>query len=120
MNKTALMYAPLFGQYDAGKGYLAFPAGLEPLMTDSDYYDTHERVSDAYTLLQRSGLIHKLIPLSPTMVDESVFKLAHSDAYIERLKQVSSQGGGSVGKFAQLGAGGLRCCAWPPVAILRP
>ena len=107
MNKTALMYAPLFGQYDAGKGYLAFPAGLEPLMTDSDYYDTHERVSDAYTLLQRSGLIHKLIPLSPTMVDESVFKLAHSDAYIERLKQVSSQGGGSVGKFAQLGAGGF-------------
>lgn len=45
--KTGLMYSDDFGCYDAGKGYLVFPAGTVPFMADNDYYETPERVTQA-------------------------------------------------------------------------
>lgn len=63
--KTGLMYSDDFGRYDAGKGYLVFPAGTVPFMADNDYYETPERVTQAYEMLEKTGLLAKLEMIKP-------------------------------------------------------
>lgn len=49
--KTGLMYSGNFADYKAGDGYLCMSAGFNPWMATNDYYDTPERVTEAYDLV---------------------------------------------------------------------
>ena len=63
--KTGLMYVPASAAYKAGDGYLCIPAEYSPWISTTDYYDTPERVTEAHALLERSGLLAKLVPIAP-------------------------------------------------------
>lgn len=101
--KTGLMYSDDFGRYDAGKGYLMFPAGTVPFMADNDYYETPERVTQAYEMLEKTGLLAKLEMIKPRRADISELVGFHSQAYIDKLDALSRTGGGIVGPMAQIG-----------------
>lgn len=53
MAKTGLMYSENFAKYDAGGGYLCLSARSVPWISTTDYYDTGERVTEAYNLLKK-------------------------------------------------------------------
>lgn len=63
--KTGLMYSGNFADYKAGDGYLVMSAGTNPWMATDDYYDTPERVTEAYNLLRTTGLLDKLELIPP-------------------------------------------------------
>ena len=105
--KTGLMYSSCFGAYDAGKGYLCFPADYNPWMATNDYYDTPERVTQAYDLLRKSGLFEKLALVPPRKADKDALLCFHSRDYIDRLEALSNAGGGDVGPYCQVGPGAL-------------
>ena len=57
--KTGLMYSGNFADYKAGDGYLCMSAGFNPWMTTNDYYGTPERVTEAYDLIRKTGLLDR-------------------------------------------------------------
>ena len=44
---------------------MVFPAGTVPFMADNDYYETPERVTQAYEMLEKTGLLAKLEMIKP-------------------------------------------------------
>lgn len=58
-SKAGLMYSSAFAEYKAGDGYLCMTAGKNPLMSPSDYYDTPERVTQAYEMLKKNRAFGK-------------------------------------------------------------
>ena len=105
--KTGLMYADVFGTYKAGDGYLCLPAAYSPWISTTDYYDTPERVTEAHALLEKTGLLRQLAPISPRPATREELTTFHSPAYIDKLKQLSQGQGGLVGEFCQIGHGAL-------------
>lgn len=106
-NRTGLMYSGNFGTYQAGKGYLCISAGFNPWMASNDYYDTPERVTEAYDLLRNTGLLAKLELVPPQKADKEELVGFHSREYIDKLDKLSMAGGGEVGEFCQIGHNGL-------------
>ena len=104
-SRTGLMYSGLFAGYKAGDGYLVMYDN--PWTTRSDYYDTPERVTEAYGLMRKSGLLDKLELVSPRKEDKENLVGFHSKEYIDKLDSLSKAGGGSVGEFCQIGQNGL-------------
>lgn len=109
--KTGLMYSAAFANYKAGDGYLCLPAGSNPWISTTDYYDTPERVIEAYGLLEKSGILGKLAAIGPRPATMEEFTGFHSTAYIEKLKRLSEGEGGVVGELCQIGHGGLDAIA---------
>lgn len=48
---------PGAANYKAGDGYLCIPSAYSPWISTTDYYETPERVTEAYGLLEKSGLL---------------------------------------------------------------
>ena len=69
--KTGLMYSDAFASYKASDGYLCLSADSNPWISTTDYYDTPERVTEAYELLAKSGLLSKLTPIAPRSATKS-------------------------------------------------
>lgn len=105
--KTGLMYVPASAAYKAGDGYLCVPAEYSPWISTTDYYDTPERVTEAHALLERSGLLAKLVPIAPRPATPEELTGFHSAAYIEKLQRLSAGEGGLVGEYCRIGHGGL-------------
>ena len=105
--KTGLMYVPASAAYKAGDGYLCIPAEYSPWISTTDYYDTPERVTEAHALLERSGLLAKLVPIAPRPATPEELTGFHSAAYIEKLQRLSAGEGGLVGEYCRIGHGGL-------------
>lgn len=105
--KTGLMYSAAFANYKAGDGYLCLPAGTTPWMSTTDYYDTPERVTESYELLEKSGILSKLANITPCPATMEELTSFHSVEYIEKLKRLSEGEGGLVGEFCLIGHGGL-------------
>ena len=106
-SKTGLMYSSAFAEYKAGDGYLCMTAGKNPLMSTSDYYDTPERVTQAYEMLKKTGLLEKLVGIESAKLDKGKLVGFHTKEYIDKLEKLSKSGGGEVGEFCQIGVGGL-------------
>ncbi len=105
--KTGLMYSGNFADYKAGDGYLCMSAGCNPWMAANDYYDTPERVTEAYDLLRKTGLLDKLEIVPSRLEDKNKLVGFHSQEYISKLDALSNAGGGEVGEYCQIGHNGL-------------
>lgn len=105
--KTGLMYSDIFGNYEAGKGYLCIPAAYNDLIETDDYYDTPERVSQAYNLMKKTGLLDKLTIIEPRMATRDELLGFHTEEYIDKLQKLSSQEGGLAGPYCQIGKDGF-------------
>lgn len=88
--------------------------GAMPFGPDAEPFpgpDTPETKRRIYSLVQTSGLSRKLTQLHPwTAIDAELCRL-HDPAYVERVKQVSVAGGGSVGESVSIGEGGFDIAA---------
>lgn len=104
---TGLMYSGNFADYKAGDGYLCMSAGYNPWMTTNDYYDTPERVTEAYELIRKTGLLDKLKLVPTRLEDKDKLVGFHSQEYIDKLDALSKAGGGEVGELCQIGHNGL-------------
>lgn len=105
--KTGLMYSKAFADYKAGDGYLCLSARSNPWISSSDYYDTPERVTEAYEMLKKTGLLDKLATIPSHKVEKEDLIGFHSKEYIEKLDKLSQGDGGEVGELCQIGHGGL-------------
>ncbi len=105
--KTGLMYNETFADYKAGDGYLCLSSRQNPWISANDYYDTSERVTDAYKLLSKSGLLDKLIPIASRPATREELISFHSEKYIEKLETLSEGSGGDVGELCQIGHNGI-------------
>ena len=106
--KTGLMYSDAFASYKASDGYLCLSADSNPWISTTDYYDTPERVTEAYELLAKSGLLSKLTPIAPRSATKEELTSFHSVEYIEKLRMLSEGSGGEAGEFCQIGPDGLK------------
>ena len=106
--KTGLMYSDTFASYKASDGYLCLSADSNPWISTTNYYDTPERVTEAYELLAKSGLLSKLTPISPRLATKEELTSFHSVKYIEKLRMLSEGSGGEAGEFCQIGQDGLK------------
>lgn len=78
MSKMGLMYSEVFANYKAGNGYLCLSEGYNPWMTTNDYYDTPERVTEAYNLIKKSGLLNKLVSIPSTRAEVNCSQLHYA------------------------------------------
>lgn len=101
------MYSESFAKYNAGEGYLCFPASTNPWISRTDYYDTPERVTEAYNLLDKTGLLGKLELIKPVKAKKEELIGFHSKEYIDKLDNLSQGEGGVIGKLCQIGPNGL-------------
>lgn len=104
---TGLMYSDCFARYQAGDGYLVWPAASNPWISTHDYYDTPERVTEAYALLENSGLLAKLSRITPRQATREELTGFHTAEYIDKLERLSAADGGEVGEYCQIGRDGL-------------
>lgn len=107
MAKTGLMYCESSAKYNAGDGYLILSARNNPWISKTDYYDTPERVVQAYELLKKSGLLEKLVPIPSYKVNKEDLIGFHSKEYIDKIEKLSNEEGGDVGELCQIGKGGF-------------
>ena len=105
--KTGLMYDPIFAQYKAADGYLCLTRKDNPWIEEDDYYDAPDRVLQARTLLEKSGLLDRLVPVAATPAPVEELLSFHTPEYIEKLRSLSEGEGGSVGPLCCIGKGGL-------------
>ena len=105
--KTGLMYNEIFADYNAGDGYLCLSSRQNPWISHNDYYDTSERITDAYNMLSKSGLLDKLIPIASRSAAREELIGFHSEKYIEKLETLSEGSGGDVGELCQIGYNGI-------------
>ena len=105
--KTGFMYDSVFSQYKAADGYLCLTKEDNPWIEENDYYDTPERVQQAYNLLEKSGLLQKLVPVRATPAPIEELLSFHTPEYIEKLRTLSEGEGGDAGPFCRIGKGGL-------------
>lgn len=105
--KTGFMYDSVFSQYKAADGYLCLTKEDNPWIEENDYYDTPERVQQAYTLLEKSGLLQKLVPVRATPAPIEELQSFHTPEYIEKLRTLSEEEGGKAGPFCRIGKNGL-------------
>lgn len=101
------MYSSAFADYKVGDGYLCLSSEHSPWISTTDYYDTSERVTEAYGLLEKSGLLGKLENIVPRPATQEELTSFHSTEYIEKLKNLSGGEGGIVGELCRIGHGGL-------------
>lgn len=105
--KTGLMYSKAFANYKVGEGYLCLSSRTNPWISTTDYYDTSERVTEAYEMLEKTGLLENLIPIEAVKADKQALVGFHSQEYIDKLEKLSQENGGEVGELCQIGQGGL-------------
>ncbi len=105
--KTGLMYDEVFANYKVCDGYLVLSKEDTPWIEGSDYYDTPERVTQAHDMLAKSGLLAKLTPIAADKADKKDLAGFHTQEYIDKLDNLSWNGGGKVGELCNIGPGGL-------------
>ena len=86
--KTGLMYDPIFAQYKAADGYLCLTRKDNPWIEEDDYYDAPDRVLQARTLLEKSGLLDRLVPVAATPAPVEELLSFHTPEYIEKLRSL--------------------------------
>ncbi len=88
--------------------------GQMPLGPDAEPFpgpDTPETKRRIYSLVQTSGLAEHLTMLTPRPASDAELKRFHTADHVERVKQVSRAGGGSVGESVSIGEGGYEIAA---------
>lgn len=104
---TGFLWHELFAWYDPGPY-------LQPYVEPWPLLDTPETKRRIRNLLDVSGMLGHLTPLSPRVAEDDEIARAHDRGYVTRLKHLSDSGGGLVGPFARVVPGGmhtLRLCA---------
>lgn len=105
---TALIWDELYFWYQLGD-YREF-FGSEFIQPDS-YIETPESKRRILGLIHTSGLINHLAKPKPVTVSERDLCSFHDESYVQRVRELSANGGGSVGFGAPVPAGGYEIAA---------
>ena len=103
MKKTAFIYDESYFWHNAGDGALFEPAG--------GYLQAHGSVESPESkrrfknLLERSGLMDKLLQIKPIAATEEQLKYCHTQRHINHVKQLSDAQGGDCGDTTIVGRG---------------
>lgn len=103
MKKTGFICDESYFWHNTGNGALFMPAG--------GYVEADECVENPATkrrfknLVERSGLMKKLIQIDPRSVTVEEIKYHHSESYINKVKELSEIGYGDAGEMAFVGKG---------------
>tara|TARA_B110000093_G_scaffold99227_1_gene106769 strand:- start:2156 stop:3277 length:1122 start_codon:yes stop_codon:yes gene_type:complete len=107
MNKSAFYHdEKCFWHSNAGSFSLVVPVGgwVQPPASDG-FAESPESKRRALSLLQVSSLANKMDFKSAPMVTEKNMQLVHTQAYLEKFKELSDNGGGEAGEYAPFGQG---------------
>ena len=88
--------------------------GAMPLGPDAEPYpgpDTPETKRRIYSLVETSGLGAKLVRIDPRPATGEELCRLHDPAYVDQVKRISAEGGGSVGETVSIGEGGFEIAA---------
>lgn len=101
--RTALVYHERFLWHDAGSAASVIPAGgmVEP----GPHAESPERVRRINGLIEVSGLGERLERLRPRPATLDELRRFHTDAYIQRVRELSDGHGGDAGEYAPVGRG---------------
>lgn len=99
--RTAILWDERFAWHDAGR------ASTSPWAEPYPALDRPESKRRIWSLLQASGLTEKLVVLKPRPATEGELLRFHSKAHIDRVKTLSSAGGGDAGESARFGPNGF-------------
>lgn len=97
--RTGFSWHELFAWHDAGTYPLQH---VEPIAV-ADSADAKRRFRN---LVEVSGLLAQLQPLTVREASDAEILRAHSPALLEKICATSRAGGGSIGRYAHIGAGG--------------
>jgi acetoin utilization deacetylase AcuC-like enzyme len=102
--KTGFVWDERFAWHDVGSGAGPLFAGgwIEPGELPAENAATKRRIRN---LLDASGLLKELTPLTVIGADERTLALVHDREYIERVRSLSEGEGGSVGTDTRVGRG---------------
>jgi acetoin utilization deacetylase AcuC-like enzyme len=78
--RTGLIYDPAYLNHDTG-----------------GHPESADRVAYAYSILNRAGMLEKIVAVKPRLASMEEIELVHKPEYIGRLRAFSSRGGGSFG-----------------------
>jgi acetoin utilization deacetylase AcuC-like enzyme len=100
---TGFLWHERYMWHDTRSAGLFLPAGgmLEP----DEHAENPRTKRRLRNLLEVSGLLDRLTPLSPRPADESELLRFHTKAYIAKIRELSAAGGGDAGEFTPFGPG---------------
>jgi len=103
VRRTGFVWHELYMWHDTGSGTSELPSGgwLEP-HTHAENPDTKRRLKN---LLDATGLIDKLVSLSPREATLEEICRIHDAAYVDRIRELSAEHGGDAGSETPFGSG---------------
>ena len=101
--KTAFIWDESYFWHNAGGGALFEPAG--GYIQENGSVESPESKRRVINLLERSGLIDKLVKIRPIPATHEQLRYFHTKRHIENVKQLSETGGGDCGDSAIVGRG---------------
>ena len=103
LKKTAFICDESYFWHNAGDGALFEPAG--GYIQENGSVESPESKRRLKNLLEKSGLMDKLLQIKPVTATTEQLKYWHTKRYIELVKQLSDNQGGSCGDSANVGRG---------------
>jgi len=97
---TGLIWDERFAWHDAGL------ASTSPWVEPYPALDRPEVKRRLWSLLQTSGLAGQLVILPSRMASTDELLRFHTQAYVERVRQLAAAGGGDTGESARIGGNG--------------
>ncbi len=101
---TGLLWDERFLDHDPGLAIVSAPVEDHELWDPLPHAASPELVDRAYRLIDRSGLLSNLTPLSTSAAPVEAITRVHSPELVQRVKAISERGGGEAGEFAPAGA----------------
>jgi acetoin utilization deacetylase AcuC-like enzyme len=103
MSLTGLVAHERYFWHDAGSG--AGFSSSNPFAQPDQHPETPESKRRLLALLDVSGLGEQLTRIKPRPAEYSELRYFHTERYIDRVRQLSAAGGGTIGDSASIGAG---------------
>ncbi len=100
---TGFLHHELYLWHDTGSAGLYLPAG--GMVQPGEHAENPETKRRLKGLLEVSGLMDRLVKLSPRPATEEEVLRYHTRDYIERVKALSADNGGSAGEGTPFGPG---------------
>ncbi|GIM44732.1 acetylpolyamine aminohydrolase [Collibacillus ludicampi] len=103
MRKTGFVCDESYFWHDTGNGALFLPPGG---WVETDVHSENPATKRRFkNLLERSGLMAKLVQIAPRPATREEIQLYHTPDYVEKVKHLSDTTGGDAGELALVGSG---------------
>jgi acetoin utilization deacetylase AcuC-like enzyme/mannose-6-phosphate isomerase-like protein (cupin superfamily) len=114
---TGFAWHELYMWHDPGSGAGPRPAGgaIEP----GEHGESAPTKRRLRNLLEVSGLLDDLVPLRPRPATREELTRFHTEAYVDRIKALSDQGGGDAGENTPFGGGSYEIAVLAAGGALR-